>query len=272
MKKFNLHLISDSTGETLRYIAKAVMVQFKQTEPKEFVWSLTKTVVELQQVIDQIKIHPGIVMYTLAKKELRDLLKTHCKNLVIPCIPVLSRTISDISNYLNIVASPISGAQHQLDENYFNRVEAINFTLAHDDGQAVWNLSESEIIIIGVSRTSKSPTSIYLAYQGIRTANIPFVLDCKLPNELLAIKNKLVIGLTISLERLLQIRKNRLTAMNDINNSNYINNELVNLEIKTANRIFIKNNWPIIDVTSKSVEEVAANIIQLYNQYKRSND
>lgn len=266
MRKINLHLISDSTGETVCSVARACIVQFEGIEPEEFVWTMIRTRSQLEKVLKEIEKLPGVIMYTVVDPTLRDALKDFCNRMNIPCIPVLSRAIADLSAYLNMQASPQPGKQHSLTDDYFSRVEAINFAIAHDDGQATWDLDESDIVLVGVSRTSKSPTCMYLAYRGYRTSNIPFVINCPLPDILFSLKKTLIVGLTISPERLVQIRKTRLIAMNDEGNTDYVDIEKVSEEIIEARKLYLRNNWPIIDVTRKSVEETAANVIQIYQE------
>jgi regulator of PEP synthase PpsR (kinase-PPPase family) len=208
-------------------------------------------------------------MYTIVEKKIRDILKECCAKLNIPCIPVLSRAIYDLSAYLNLQATPFPGRQHELDDNYFARVEAMNFAISHDDGQSSHDLDDADIVLVGVSRTSKSPTCVYLAHRGFKAANIPFVLNCPLPSKLINLTKPLVVGLTISPDRLMQIRHSRLQAINNKENSTYTDLELVKEELIQARKLCLKNNWPIIDVTRKSVEEVAATIIQFHQELKR---
>jgi len=268
MKKFHLHLISDSTGETVCSVARAAVVQFDGIDAEEHVWALVRTKTQMEKVLAGIEEHPGIVMYTLVGKELRDALQDGCAKMNVPCIPVLSRVIADLSAYLNMKISPQPGRQHELDEDYFSRVEAINFTLAHDDGQSTQNLNDADIILLGASRTSKSPTCVYLAYRGYRAANVPLVPGCPLPDSLLSVTKPLVVGLTISPDRLIQIRKNRLLALHENNETDYIDMDMVRKEIAEARRLFTRNIWPVIDVTRRSVEETAATIIQYYQQHR----
>jgi regulator of PEP synthase PpsR (kinase-PPPase family) len=266
MKEFHLHLVSDSTGETVSSVARAAVVQFDDVEAQEHIWSLVRTKGQLDKVIAGIDANPGIVMYTLVDKNLRDILKAECLKRSIPCIPVLAQIIAEMSTYLGIESSLLPGRQHELDEKYFSRVEAINFTLAHDDGQATWDLQDADIILIGVSRTSKSPTCVYLAHRGFRAANIPFVSTAVLPPELETLKKPLIVGLTIGSERLIQIRKTRLQSLKQEEDTNYVDIESVEDEITQARRLFQKNKWPVIDVTRRSVEETAATIIQYFHE------
>ncbi|AIL65292.1 Putative phosphotransferase yqfL [Rickettsiales bacterium Ac37b] len=268
MRKFDLHLVSDSTGETVCGVARAALVQFDGIEAEEHIWSLIRDKEQLTKVIKAISDKPGVVMYTIVEEELRNMLREHCAKLSIPCIPVLSRAIADLSNYLNIQTTPQPGKQHEMDNNYFIRVEAVNFSIAHDDGQSAWDIDEADIILVGVSRTSKSPTCMYLAHRGYKAANIPYVHNCELPASLFTSKKPLIVALTISPDRLLQIRKSRLLSLSEITESDYINEDKIKEELNEANKIFIKNNWPIIDVTKRSVEEITALIIQYYNENK----
>lgn len=269
MKTFNLHLVSDSTGETVSSVARAAFAQFEDVEPEEHVWALIRTKGQIEKVLNSIKENPGVVMYTISQKKLRDLLKTECAKMGVVCIPILARVIRDLQSFLGQKSKSLPGKQHELDEEYFDRVDAINFALTHDDGQATWDLHEADMVIIGVSRTSKSPTCVYLANRGYRAANIPFVSNVPFPIELENIEEStLVVGLTISPERLVQIRKNRLLSINEETETDYVKIEAIKHEVEELRKFLSKYNYPIIDVTRRSVEETAANIIQLYQESK----
>jgi regulator of PEP synthase PpsR (kinase-PPPase family) len=246
-------------------VARAVIAQFDDVEAQEHIWSLIRTRGQLDKVLSGIESHPGIVMYTLVDKGLRDVLKSECLKRSLPCIPVLAPIIAELTTYLGIESSTLPGRQHELDEKYFSRVEAINYTLAHDDGQATWDLGDADILLIGVSRTSKSPTCVYLANRGFKTANIPFVKAELLPPDIELLKKPLIVGLTISTDRLIQIRKTRLQSLRQEENTNYVDLEKVEEEIRESRRLFAKNKWPVIDVTRRSVEETAATIIQYFH-------
>ncbi|MCD6034940.1 MAG: hypothetical protein K0R63_681 [Rickettsiales bacterium] len=259
----HLHLVSDSTGETVSSVSRAALAQFEGIEVEEHVWSLVRTSGQMQKVLDHVRDNPGIVMYTITQKKLREELKQGCAKLNVLCIPILSRVIKDLQAYFGQkVSSSRPGKQHEMDEDYFERVEAINFALAHDDGQMTWDLEEADVVVIGVSRTSKSPTCVYLAYRGHRAANIPFVPIVPFPIEPEQVKNTLVVGLTISAERLVQIRKSRLLSLNEDRETEYVDIESIRAEIAEARKLFQKFRCPVIDVTRKSVEETAATIIQ----------
>jgi regulator of PEP synthase PpsR (kinase-PPPase family) len=265
MKKINLHLISDSTGETLGAISRAVISQFTDIEVEEFIWPLTRSVNQMTKIKNTITDNPGIVLYTILKDDLIKDLKKHCDHLNLPCISALSRIIGQFSRYLQMDVTGSIGRQHILDEEYFSKVEAINYTIEHDDGQKVRDLDNADIIIIGVSRTSKSPTSVFLSCRGYKTANIPFVNLDIFPKEIYDVKKPLIVGLMINPEKLMQVRQVRVNTMGDTNiETNYIKLEKIKEEIAESRILYSKLKCPIIDVTRRSVEETSAKIMQLY--------
>ncbi len=268
MKKFNLHLVSDSTGETVSSVARAAIAQFDDIQEEEFNWTLVRSVAQLDKVIESIHENPGVVMYTLVDTALRERLKVECARRGLPCIAVLANIVNELSSYLGQEIHALPGRQHELNEDYFTRVDAINYALAHDDGQGNWELEDADIILVGVSRTSKSPTCMYLAYKGYKTANVPFVLDCPLPPNLETMAKPLIIGLTINPERLQQIRKTRLQSINQETDTNYVDMEYMQREISESRKLYQKNKWPVIDVTKRSVEETAATIIQYLKKHQ----
>jgi len=272
MKKFNIHLVSDSTGETVSGVARAALAQFDDVEPEEFIWTLVRSQAQLEKVLEGIRENPGVVMYTLVDNALRDQLKLECARRGLPCIAVIANVVTELSTYLGQEIHALPGRQHALDEDYFSRVDAINYSLAHDDGQAHWELTDADIILVGVSRTSKSPTCMYLAYKGYKTANVPFVLDCPLPVELEQMTKPLVIGLTINPERLQQIRKTRLQSLNQEHDSNYTDLDYMQREIAESRKLFQKHQWPVIDVTRRSVEETAATILQHLKKHREKEE
>lgn len=267
-KQVNLHLVSDSTGETVGSVARAALAQFDDVEIEEYSWTLVRTKAQVEKIIEGIQENPGIVMYTLVDNSLRDMLKMECARRGLPCIAVIAGVVAEISAYLGLETHALPGRQHELNEEYFSRVDAINYALAHDDGQGHWELEEADIILVGVSRTSKSPTCVYLAYKGLKAANVPFVLDCPLPPVLETIKKPLIVGLTINPERLQQIRKTRLQSLNHDKDSNYIDMEYMQREIAESRKLYNKHKWPVIDVTKRSVEETAATIIQYHKKHQ----
>lgn len=268
MKRFNLHLVSDSTGETVSSVARAALVQFEGVDADEHLWTLVRTKSQMEKVLSGIKENPGAVMYTLVDVELREMLRKECLQLKQPCIAVLNGVVSELSAYLGLETHAVAGKQHQLDEEYFTRVDAINYALAHDDGQGHWELEHADIVLVGPSRTSKSPTCMYLAYKGFKTANIPYVMGCPLPPILSDLTRPLVVGLTISPDRLQQIRKTRLQSLKQEDDTNYVDGDHIQRELDEAQKYFRQNRWPVIDVTKRSVEETAAQIIQQYQKHK----
>lgn len=266
MKLFHLHLVSDSTGETVSSVSRAALAQFEDVDAHEHIWSLVRTKAQMERVITGIHSHPGMVLYTIVDKKLRDQLKAECLKMNVPCIPAIAGIISEMANYLGAKVTNLPGRQHELNQDYFDRVEVINFALAHDDGQAHWDLEEADVVLVGPSRTSKSPTCIYLAYRGYKAANIPYVRGCPLPPELETLKQPLIVGLTIDVERLLQIRRTRLQSLKQEEHTNYIDVEEVKKEIADSRRFYMQHRWPVIDVTRRSVEETSAQIIQLHQK------
>ena len=267
-KTFNLHLVSDSTGETVSAVARSVLAQFERLEPNEFMWSLVRTKGQMERVVDGIVANPGIVIYTVSDKVLRRILKEGCDSVSVPCISVISRVINALSEFMGVSTS-IRHMKSKLDEDYFDRIDAINYSLTHDDGQSNWDLEDADIIIIGASRTSKSPTSMYLANRGYRTANIPFIDGMPLPEGLEALEKTFIVGLTIIPDRLLQIRKSRLLSINEHADTQYVDIDMIKKEIVAAKKLYTRKKWPVIDVTRKSVEETAAHIIQLHQKFKK---
>lgn len=272
MKKFNLHLVSDSTGETVGSVARAALAQFEDVEPEEFSWTLVRTRPQIEKVVESIAENPGVVMYTLVDNALRDALKAECARRGLPCIAIIAGVVAELSAYLGLETHALPGKQHVMDEDYFTRVDAINYALGHDDGQGQWELEEADIVLVGVSRTSKSPTCVYLAYKGYKAANVPFVLDCPLPPGLEQLKKPLVVGLTIGSDRLQQIRKTRLQSLNHDKDSNYVDMEYMQREIAESRKLFQKHRWPVIDVTRRSVEETAATILQYLKKHQEKPD
>lgn len=266
MTRFHLHLISDSTGETLEAVAKAAVAQFRGAEPVRHLWPMIRHERQLQRVMDDVKARPGLVMFTLVDEDVRRALVAQCDDLRVPYIAVLDPVIEELARYLGEKSQAKPGQQHELNAEYFKRIEAMNFTLAHDDGQLGDNLAQADVVLVGVSRTSKTPTSIYLANRGVKTANIPVVKGCPLPDELFTITKPLIVGLVTNPERLVEIRRNRLRTMNETRHTGYADLDAVKEEILHARRLFADNGWPTIDVTRRSIEETAAAILNLLAQ------
>jgi regulator of PEP synthase PpsR (kinase-PPPase family) len=264
-------MISDSTGETVNSVMRSVMVQFKaEIELEEHTWSLVRTNGQLERVLKSISENPGPVLYTLVDRDMQAALVKHCRRLRLPCIPVLTKITKELSAYFGVEVSSRPGRQYELDEEYFEKVDAIHYTLAHDDGQEVETLDEADIIIVGASRTSKTPTCVYLAYKGINAANVPYVEGVPLPEQLFELKDKFIVGLVIHSERLGQIRKSRMLSLNEERETSYVDMDFITNELRESRKLFSKNGWPVIDVTRKSVEETAANVLQLYAKFKES--
>jgi len=261
-KKFHLHLVSDSTGETVSSVARAALAQFEHIEAEEHIWPLVRSKGQLEKIIAALAQFPGVVMFTLVDADMREQLRQAAAKHGLPCIPILGHVVRELSNYLGEEATGHSGAQYEMSEDYFQRIDAINYALEHDDGQATWELENADVVIVGPSRTSKSPTCVYLAYRGLKAANVPYVPNVPLPENIVKLKQPLVVGLTIADDRLIEIRTSRLNAMSQDTNTDYVNEERVQDEIETSKRLFRQQNWPVIDVTRRSVEETATLIIQ----------
>lgn len=267
-RKFHLHLISDATGETLYSVAKASCAQLVGTEPTEHVYSLVRSVKQLDRALLGVAAEPGIVMCTMMNTELRAALEERCRDLGQPCIHILDQVLASLGAALGAELTHKTGGQHEMDAEYFRRMEALNFTMHHDDGQMAGTLEEADVVLIGVSRTSKTPTCIYLANRGIKAGNIPVVPQIDLPDEISALQKPLVIGLVATPDRLIQIRRNRLLSLNQDPETDYVDLESVRSETAFARQLFARNAWPVIDVTRRSVEETAASILNLYTEYK----
>lgn len=265
-QRFHLHLLSDSTGETLENIAKAALAQFDGTENvvKHF-WPMVRSESHLDRILTDVAANPGLVLFTLVSRDIRRNLETRCRALGLPAVAALDAVSDAMSNMLGQEAKARPGRQHVMDAAYFARVDAIQFTIAHDDGINAQNWEEADIVLAGVSRTSKTPTSIYLANRGYKTANIPIVPESPPPPILFQLKHPMVIGLVTSAERLIQVRRNRLLSLNQSPDTDYVDEEKVRAEVAHARRMFADNGWPVLDVTRRSIEESAAAIINLFN-------
>jgi [pyruvate, water dikinase]-phosphate phosphotransferase / [pyruvate, water dikinase] kinase len=266
MKRFHLHLVSDSTGETLEAVAKACLAQFEQAEPVKHFWPMIRSERQLDRVLEEIVQRPGLVMFTLVNATVRDRLQARCVTLGIPAISVLDPVLQAFGQFMGERAKGLPGRQHQLDAAYFRRIDAVHFTMAHDDGIAPEDLNDADIVLVGVSRSSKTPTSIYLANRGYKTANIPLVPGVPPPEQLMIAAQPLIVGLTTHIDRLIQVRRNRLRSLNQTDESDYVDEERVEAEVQTARRLFALHGWPVIDVTRRSIEETAAAIMNLYTQ------
>jgi len=262
----HLHLLSDSTGETLEVIAKACLAQFEDAEIVRHFWPMVRSEGHLDRVLDDIERRPGLVLFTLVNSNIRRELERKARRRGIHAVSALDPVMDALSAVLHQEAKARPGRQHVLDAAYFARVDAIQFTIAHDDGIGSENWEEADIILAGVSRTSKTPTSIYLANRGYKVANIPLVPEAPPPPSLFSLEHPLVVGLTTNPDRLIQIRRNRLLALNQAPETDYVDLEAVNAELAFARRIFADRGWPVIDVTRRSIEETAFAIVKLCNE------
>ena len=272
MTRLHLHLLSDSTGETLEMIAKAALAQFEGADVDRHFWPMVRSQQHLDRIMGEITRNPGLVLFTLANQDIRERLEAKCREAGLATVSALDEVTRSLSSLLGQEAHARPGRQHRMDEAYFARVEAIQFTIAHDDGLMWEEWEEADIVLAGVSRTSKTPTSIYLANRGFRTANIPIVVESPPPKVLFGLRRPLVVGLTTSPDRLIQIRRNRLLSLNQTPETDYVDQDRVEKELKYARRMFADNGWPVIDVTRRSIEETAAAVINLYNERAAAGD
>lgn len=264
---FHLHLVSDSTGETLMTVSRAAAALYQGISPIEHVYPLVRTQKQLDRVITELENEPGMVLFTLVDPELAEKLKKACEEQGVPHLSVLEPVVNLFQSYLGVARTPRAGAQHTLGPEYFRRIDALNFTMLHDDGQMSENLDQADVVLVGISRTSKTPTSIYLANRGVKTANIPFVPNIALPALLDTLTNPLIVGLVASPERIIQIRQNRLLTLNATgSDTTYTDRGHVIDELNQARRLFERKDWPIIDVTRRSIEETAAAVIDLLRE------
>jgi regulator of PEP synthase PpsR (kinase-PPPase family) len=267
--RFHLHLVSDATGETLNSITRACLVQFEDADPIEHSWTLIRTSGQMQKVLQGIQQNRGLVLYTIVDDKLRTLLVQSCRDLSVTVVPVLDPVMTALAGHFGKTARGLSGRQHAMDQGYFNRIEAMDYALSHDDGQSARNLEEADVVLIGVSRSSKTPTCVYLANRGIRAANVPIVPGCPLPPELFTVKRPLVVGLTKDPGQLVQIRKNRLQMIAKDEDSDYVDLAAVRDEVVQARRLCTEHGWAVLDVTRRSIEETAATIIQLLQEHRQ---
>ncbi len=267
---FHLHLVSDSTGETLITVARAVAAQYANVSAVEHVYPLVRSQKQLDRVLDEIEEAPGIVLFTLLEKDLVGRLEAKCRDINIPSLSIIGPVMQLFQAYLGAATTGRIGAQHVLNADYFRRIDALNYTMMHDDGQHVEGLDDADVVLVGVSRTSKTPTSIYLANRGIRTANVPLVLGIPLPHQLETLKKPLVVSLHATPERLIQVRQNRLLSMGaETRSDDYIDRQAVTDEVAHARRLSAKFNWAQLDVTRRSIEETAAAVMKLYSDRQR---
>ncbi len=260
---YHVHLVSDATGETLTAISKAVAAQYSNLKPIEHLHLLVRTPRQLKRVLQEIEQAPGIVLHTVVNQDLVAAIEERCQELNVPAYAVLQPVMKVFSAFLGTPQTPTVAGQHVLDAEYFKRIDAMNFTLQHDDGRLPDNLNATDIVLLGISRTSKTPTSIYLAQRGFKTTNLPLVPSIPLPAVLTEPHSAFVVCLVASVERLTEVRRNRVMLMSDRELSAYTDRTQIAEEIAYSRRISAEHGWPIIDVTRKSIEETAATIIQM---------
>src|SRR4051812_5255553 len=267
---FHLHLVSDATGETLTTVARAATAQYTKMTPVEHVYPLVRTQKQLDRVLAEIEEAPGIVLYTLLEEDLVERLEKTCRDLSVPCLSILGPVLQLLQSYLGTETSHRVGAQHTLNAEYFKRIDALNYSMLHDDGQHIDGLEEADVVLVGVSRTSKTPTSIYLANRGVKTGNVPLVPGIAVAPQVESLSRPLVVGLFASPERIVQIRQNRLLGLKvEQDNDQYIDRKAVAEEIALSRRLCAKHNWPSIDVTRRSIEETAAAVMSLLAERRR---
>jgi regulator of PEP synthase PpsR (kinase-PPPase family) len=265
---FHLHLVSDATGETLIAVSRAASAQYEGVSAIEHIYPLVRSSAQLDRVIAEIEAAPGVVLYTLVDSTLSHRLEEACRACGSPALSVLSPVHNLFQSYLGAASTARPGAQHVLNAEYFKRIDAMNFTLLHDDGQLPDNIDHADVVLVGVSRTSKTPTAIYLANRGIKTANVPLVPGIALPPALEEARKPLIVGLVASPERIVQIRQNRLLSLKADESSPYVDREAVADEIAQSRKLCTRRGWPIIDVTRRSIEETAAAILDLYRDHR----
>lgn len=268
MARLHLHLLSDSTGETLEMVAKAALAQFDDEDVIRHFWPMVRSLQHLDRIMEELAANPGLVLFTLANDDTRQRLEERCRALGLPHVAPLDAVTNLLADGLGQRVQGKVGRQYVLDEAYFARVDAIQFTIAHDDGMQWENWEQADILLVGVSRSSKTPTSIYIANRGYKVANIPLVVESPPPPLLFQLQHPMIVGLTTAPRRLVEIRRNRLLSLNENAHTSYVDEEKVEREVAYARRMFADNGWPVIDVTRRSIEETAAAIIRLYNERK----
>ncbi len=268
MKRFHLHLVSDSTGETNTAVARACLVQFENVEPIEHVWSMIRTDRQVAKVVAGIAANPGVVLFTLVDEKIRGHFVDACRALKVPSIPLLDPVLKAFGDYLDAAAGHRPGRQHVLDADYFARIAAMDFAMSHDDGQALHEIGQADVILVGVSRSSKTPTCIYLANRGVRAGNVPLVPGVPPPAELETLRpfaagGPLVVGLTNDPSALVHVRRNRLRMLKESRETDYTDLERVKAEVAAARRLFGERGWPVLETSRRSIEETAAAILEL---------
>ena len=263
-EKYNVYLVSDSTGETLDRIFLSLKSQFANFDYEKKEFAFIRTEQQIDKIIKEcIKLDNSLILYTIVETKLAKYISNQSEKNNVPCFGILGNLILSFSKLLNQKAIHKPSAQHVLDDDYYKRIEAIQYTMSHDDGKKVDDLSNADVILLGVSRTSKTPTSIYLANRGYKTINIPLILDQRVPEELMSNSKACIVGLVADPDRLADIRRNRVAIMKDQKLKDYTDLDAIKKEVEDSKKLFKKNNWPVIDVTRRSVEETAASILKI---------
>jgi regulator of PEP synthase PpsR (kinase-PPPase family) len=267
-EKYHLHLVSDSTGETTQKVLAACLAQFEGIEVTQHLWPMVLGKTQLDEAAKGVERNPGPVLFTLVDEKMRMALVKELSVLSVPMISVIDPAIDALGRYFHRRRSGRPGGQYKLNAEYFQRIAAMEFASSHDDGQGAWNLNQADIVLVGVSRTSKTPTSMHLAtHWGLKAANVPIVPGVPMPKQLFEIDGPFVVGLTAASDRLIQVRRNRLLMLKEQQETDYINEDVVKEELKIARRLFGEQGWPVIDVTKRSIEETATAIYTLYNRH-----
>ena len=265
-KKFHIHLVSDSTGETLNALANAALAQFENVDVQIHLYALVRTDHQLSRALDHITIAPGLVFFTMANQELREKLVARCDGMLMECVDVLQGPLNALRGFLGSTETHKVGRQHQVDQRYLERIDVLNFTIAHDDGQSLDTIGNAEVILTGASRTSKTPTCVYLAIRGVKAANVPLVPHIPPPEQLLKATKPLIVGLWTSPDRLIQVRRTRLNTMGERRDTDYIDLDNVRDEVAATRRLFEQHGWPTLDVSRRSIEETAAAVMNLLSE------
>ena len=263
--EITIHIVSDSTGETINRAVTATIAQFPSVKKQETFWPMIRSEKQVDDVVKYISKKPGLVVLSILDENHRKRLEDGCKKLAVPFTSPLDKLYEIFKKSLSLSRTKIVGSQHKLDENYFKRVEAFEYAMQHDDGQKIYTMKDADVILVGVSRTSKTPTSIYLANRGLKVANIPLVVNTPLPKEILTFTKPIIIGLLKDPRTLLHVRQTRLNVMGEKHLTQYADLDSIKLEIVQARKIYTKYAWPSIDVSRRSVEETSATIIQIIN-------
>jgi hypothetical protein len=267
----HVHMVSDSTGETLAGVMRASLAQFDNVAPLEHSYYLVRSERQLTRAMREIEGQPGIVMFTLSNDAMREQLEAFCREHAMPSVAVLDPVLDMMSRYLGQELNHRIGAGRVLDAEYFKRIDALNFAMSHDDGQQQIDFSDADVVLVGVSRTSKTPTCVYLANRGVKAANVPIVPHVPLPAPLFEKDAPFIVGLTVSADRLIHIRRNRLATMKEDRPTAYVEDEAVRAEIIHAQKLYERMGWPVIDVSRRSVEETAAAILNLIAERRAAN-